>query len=264
MKEDWKKLIDGIERALKLRTAPVGIRFVADEGELKSIERLRIAKKMSFTCQLITAARTYGAITAITAGNTSAVCGNVLGLCDKPEKVKDGSLRNVVWCRTMEDAKKFEDAVPHVPLGKYKAVVIGPQAAAAFEPNMVLFYGNPAQMIIIINALQFEDYERFQFYCVGETSCSDVIAQCYNSGKPSLSIPCFGERRFGHAQDDELAIAIPAALVSKVNRNLEALAKRGIRYPIAYFGTQVDPTVGLPPAYHEILNITEHVKAQKK
>ena len=28
-----------------------------------------------------------------------------------------------------------------------------------FEPDIVLIYGNPAQMILLINALQFEDYE---------------------------------------------------------------------------------------------------------
>ncbi len=54
-----------------------------------------------------------------------------------------------------------------------------------FEPDIVLIYGNPAQMILLINALQFEDYEVMQFHCVGESSCSDAIARCYLTGKPS-------------------------------------------------------------------------------
>ena len=52
-------------------------------------------------------------------------------------------------------------------------------------------------------------FERLIFYSVGETSCSDVIGRCFVDQVPALSIPCYGERRFGHAADDELAIGLP-------------------------------------------------------
>ena len=77
-----------------------------------------------------------------------------------------------------------------------------------FEPDIVLIYANPAQMMLLINSLQFEDYEVMQFFCVGESSCSDAIARCYLTGKPSLTIPCYGERRYGHAQDEDLVMAV--------------------------------------------------------
>jgi uncharacterized protein (DUF169 family) len=154
-----------------------------------------------------------------------------------------------VWCKTKEDGKKFEEAIPRIPGGKYKAVILAPLVYSSSDPDIVLIYANPAQMILIINALQFEDYERLQFSCVGESSCSDAIAQCYLSGKPSLTIPCYGERRYGHAQDDEMVMALPPKDVEKVERNLEELYKRGICYPVSYAGSQLDISPVMPPSY---------------
>ena len=118
-----------------------------------------------------------------------------------------------------------------------------------FDPDLVLIYANPAQMMLLINALQFEDYEVMQFYCVGESSCSDAIARCYLTGKPSLTIPCYGERRYGHAQDDDLVMAIPAGMMAKACKGLEALYRRGIRYPISYAGAEQDLTAAFPMSY---------------
>jgi uncharacterized protein (DUF169 family) len=84
---------------------------------------------------------------------------------------------------------------------------------------------------------------------VGESSCSDAIAQHYLTGKPSLTIPCYGERRYGHAQDDELVIALSPAHLVKIAGNLEELYKRGIRYPISYSGAQLNVMSNLPDTY---------------
>ena len=88
-----------------------------------------------------------------------------------------------------------------------------------------------------------------QFFSVGESACADAIAQCYLTDKPALTIPCYGERRYGHAQDDEMVMAIPHHYLEKIVEGLDQLYKRGIRYPISQFGAQVDPTPGLFGAY---------------
>ncbi|GAB6274000.1 MAG: hypothetical protein STSR0004_08630 [Peptococcaceae bacterium] len=107
-------------------------------------------------------------------------------------------------------------------------------------------------MILLINALQFESYERFQFFCVGESSCADAIAQGYLSQKPSLTIPCYGERRYGHVQDDELVMALPPFYLEKAGQNLAELYARGIQYPISYAGAQTDPLPAMPLSYQKI------------
>jgi dephospho-CoA kinase len=128
-------------------------------------------------------------------------------------------------------------------------VALAPLVYNPFDPDMVLVYGNPAQMMLLINSLQHERYEVMQFHCVGETSCSDAVARCYLDHKPSLAIPCYGERRYGHAADDELVMALPPEFVDIALEGMESLYKRGIRYPISYAGAELDVTCAFPGSY---------------
>jgi len=253
-KPDWTELIRKIEALLRLKTFPVGLKLLTDGEELKQNKWARRPAHKTTLCQLITMVRTYDWTVGATAEDfPRGMCATVIGLADPPEEVLDGTFRSLVWCRDKEEGRKCEAAIPRIPNGRYRAVLLAPQVYNPFEPDMVLIYGNAAQMMLIINALQFNDYERMQFFCVGESSCSDAIAQCHLTGKPALTIPCFGERRFGHVQDDELYIALPPAYVEKVERNLEELYSRGVQYPIPYHGTACDPLPGMPPGYHELV-----------
>jgi dephospho-CoA kinase len=173
----------------------------------------------------------------------------MLGFIDTPSLYKDGTFRSIVWVKTKENGKKFEASIPRLPLGKYEAVAMAPLVYNPFEPDIVLIYANPAQMMLLINSLQFEEYEVMQFFCVGESSCSDAIARCYLTGKPSLTIPCYGERRYGHAQDEDLAMAVPAGMMEKALRGMETLYRRGIRYPISYAGAEGDVARAFPMSY---------------
>ena len=209
-------------------------------------------------CQLITIVRTYDwTVGADLDDFISPMCPSIIGLTALPEVVRDGTFRSIVWTKTREDGRKFENSIPRLPAGKYQAAALAPLVYNPFDPDIVLIYGNPAQMILLINALQFEDYEVMEFYCVGESSCSDVIARCYLRGKPSLSIPCYGERRYGHAQDDELVMALPAGMMEKALRGLEALYKRGIRYPISHAGAELDVTYAFPMSYSGMKQLEE-------
>ncbi len=247
---DWTDLTKRLEGLLRLRTFPVAFRLLEDAAELDTTPHVRRMPHKSTTCQLVTIARTYKWTVGATADDlVSERCTSVIGLGELPEYIANGSMRSMVWCETVEDAKKCEDSIPLIPAGKYNAIILAPLVLNPFEPDMVIVYGNPAQMMFLINAIQFRDYERMQFFSVGETACADSLAQCYLSGKPALTIPCYGERRYGHAQDDEMVMAFPPGYLEKIVDGLEGLYARGIRYPISFFGAQVDPSPGLFGAY---------------
>ncbi len=249
----WGELVRHLEALLRLKNFPVAIKLLESEQELKENRWARRPTEKLTLCQLISIVRTFDWTVGATAEDfLFPMCASIIGLAECPEVVKDGTFRSFVWCKTREDAKRCEDSIPKIPTGKYKAVMLAPLVYDPFEPDIVLIYANPAQMILIINALQFEDYERLQFFCVGESSCSDAIAQCYLSGKPSLSIPCYGERRYGHVQDDELVMALPPNQIAKVERNLKELYKQGITYPISYCGAQISPLPMMPPVYQKL------------
>ncbi|HMK36638.1 MAG TPA: DUF169 domain-containing protein, partial [Desulfomonilaceae bacterium] len=221
-----------------------------DPETLKSSPWVRRPQEKLSLCQLITIVRTFDWTVGGTAEDlVTPGCASILGLAELPEFVTDGSMRNIVWLEKKEDAAVCESVIQRIPYGKYKAFLLAPTAYDPFDPDMVLIYANPGQMSLLINAIQYDRYERLVFYSVGETSCSDVIGRCFVDRVPALSIPCYGERRFGHAADDELAIGLPAEECSRILSNLEKLYKKGIRYPISQYGTQVSPFKALAAVY---------------
>ncbi len=249
-KIDWTKLIRRMEQLLRLKSFPVAFKMLEDKAQLEGIPFMRRPESKVTLCQMITQVRNFDwTVGAELKDFIFPACPAVIGLCDVPEVNRDGTFRNIVWVQTKEDARRYEAAIPRLPLDKYQAVAMAPLVYNPFEPDIVLIYANPAQMIVLINALQFQDYEVMQFYCVGESSCADAIARCYNDDRPSLTIPCYGERRYGHAQDEDLVMALPRRVMEKALAGLETLYRKGVRYPISFAGAESDMAAKFPPAY---------------
>ncbi len=247
---DWEKPVRRLEQLMRLKSFPVAFKLFEDKRALSEIAFIRRINYKATLCQLINLVKSFDwTVGADVDDFMSVVCPSIIGLAEIPGYMKDGSFRSIVWTKSRADAKKYEAAIPRLPVGKYEAVALAPLVYNPFDPDIVLIYANPAQMMLLINSLQFENYEVMQFYCVGETSCSDAIARCYLNRKPALSIPCYGERRYGHAQDDELVMAVPAEMMDKALNGMEALYRRGIRYPISYAGAETDVTHAFPAAY---------------
>ena len=235
---------------MRLKSFPVAFKMLENKEDLEKIPFMRRVSHKATLCQLINLVKGFDWTVGADAEDfISVMCPSIIGLADIPEFMTDGTFRSIVWSKSRADGKKFENSIPRLDTGKYEAVAMAPLVYNPFDPDIVLIYANPAQMMLLINSLQFEDYEVMQFFCVGESSCSDAIVRCYRTGKPSLTIPCYGERRYGHAQDDELVMALPAELIDKALSGMEALYKRGIRYPISYAGAEVDVTPAFPAAY---------------
>ncbi|MGD9032243.1 MAG: dephospho-CoA kinase [Desulfobacteraceae bacterium] len=249
-KRDWKKLIRRMELLMRLKSFPVAFKMLEKKEQLDQIPFMRRTQRKMTLCQLITLVRNFDwTVGAELDDFLSPMCASIIGLTDTPELYKDGTFRSIVWVKSKEDGMKYEASIPRLPLEKYEAVAMAPLVYNPFEPDIVLIYANPAQMMLLINSLQFEEYEVMEFYCVGESSCSDAIARCYLSGKPSLTIPCYGERRYGHAQDEDLVMAIPVGMMEKALKGMEVLYRRGIRYPISYAGTEQDLATAFPLSY---------------
>ena len=247
---DWEKPIQRLERLMRLRSFPVAFKLLEDKSKLSEIPFIRRVQHKSTLCQMINLVRNFDwTVGADKDDFISVMCPSIVGLADIEDFMKDGTFRSIVWTKTRADGKKYENGIPRLPAGKYEAVAMAPLVYNPFDPDIVLIYANPAQMMLLINSMQFEDYEVMQFYCVGETSCSDAITRCYLNQKPALTIPCYGERRYGHAQDDELVMAVPASMVEKALAGMEALYRRGIRYPISYAGAETDVTPSFPQSY---------------
>jgi dephospho-CoA kinase len=258
---DWEKLIRRMELLLRLKSFPVAFKMLENKEDLTSIPFMRRVDHKVTLCQLITLVRNFDwTVGADLDDFLFPACPSILGLCDVPEINKDGTFRSIVWVKTKKDGRKYEAAIPRLPMGRYQAVAMAPLVYNPFEPDIVLIYANPAQMMLLINALQFEDYEVMQFFCVGESSCSDAIVRCYDTGKPSLTIPCYGERRYGHAQDEDLVMSLPVHMMEKALDGLEALYRRGVRYPISFAGAEGDVGPMFPANYGKLKEFSHKLK----
>jgi uncharacterized protein (DUF169 family) len=250
-KTDWAGLTQQMECLLRLKAGPVAYKRLEKVAELDKIpDVMRLDRRASF-CQVPALVRTMGMTVGATRDNFGDRCARINGLAPTTEKQVAWEVEGLArtWFANTEEARKQMAAYPLVPPGE--AIVLAPLAAGKFYPDVILIYGNPAQMMLLMNALQFKDYERFQFFFIGEGSCADGVAQCYTTGKPALAIPCMGERAFGAVTEDEMVMALPPAMMAKAVEGLQALKERGAVYPIMYLGPMCDPSPVLTMLYPE-------------
>ena len=250
---DLERLIDqarDLKTKLGLRGRVVGVKLLKDRREVKDIKKIRHAEGILTSCQRIQIARIIGWTTWETKENTPAFCSYILGLCPKPRDIETGELTAGIWCRTLEDAKKRHDAFPAIQ-PEYDAAVFGPVEAGNFEPDVILVYGTPCQIMMVLDAVHWVKYEVNQFIDTGGSSCATTIGRTYSTGRISMAIPDYGERRYGHVQEDELVVSMKAEKLDAVMEGLEGLWKIGLRYPLPFWGIQAETYPGYPETYKE-------------
>jgi uncharacterized protein (DUF169 family) len=247
-------LAEQLNQLLKLRTFPIGMKLFESAEEMYAVPGLRkpAAGKTFSTCQLVTQSRMAGFTLGISHGNVPSFssCSSVIGLDAPGEIYTSGVKMEGVWFENREAAAAHQAGMPRVPPGKYNGLAISPLRTARLDPpDVCLFYGNPAQMILFINGLQWRNYKRYDFSITGESACADSWGHALKTRTVSLSIPCFAERRYGGVADDEMLMACPPEDLERAVIGLTGLSKAGLRYPIMPYGPQAEPAEGMAKSY---------------
>jgi len=246
----WAEKIKTLKERLCLSSEPIGFKRLEKADELEKIDGLTRWKQSCVFCQIPFMARVGGVTVGLTSEDrVGDRCKRIHGLqpTGEKQKLQEAKLLSSTWMPSVEEGLKQQEDYPRVPPGE--AIVVGPLVKENFEPDVVLIYGNPAQIMMLMCGLQKIEYERFQFHFIGEGACVDSIGQCYATGKPALAIPCYGERAMGQVKDDEIAIALPPSDIDRANQGLKKLAKVGFKYPISSIGAYLDPAPLLANVY---------------
>jgi len=254
MDYDWQEIAGELEQLLKLRSIPFGMKLYEDRAEMEAIPRVRRPQGVHTLDQLVGQASRLGWTVGVTSEDlVGAQCRAVVGLgAAKTDDWRSGRSMTGVWFSTREDAQAHQEAMNCVPDGRYEALAVGPLAAGKLgTPDIALFYATPGAMIYFINGLQWSGYKRFDWSVVGESACADSWGRALTRREPSLSIPCFAERRYGGVLDDEMLMATPPEPLIKAIAGMKALAKNGFRYPFAQYGVQQDVRAGMAVSYGE-------------
>ncbi|HXQ16223.1 MAG TPA: DUF169 domain-containing protein [Caulobacteraceae bacterium] len=252
MDHDWAEIAGELEQLLKLRSIPFGMKLYEDRAEMEAIPRVRRPQAVHTLDQLVGQASRLGWTVGVTSEDlVGAQCRAVVGLGGaKDADWKSGRAMTGVWFSTQEDAQAHQEAMHCVPDGQFDALAIGPLAAGKLgTPDIALFYATPGAMIYFINGLQWSGYKRFDWSVVGESACADSWGRALSRREPSLSIPCFAERRYGGVLDDEMLMATPPEPLIKAIAGMKALAKNGFRYPFPQYGVQQDVRAGMAVSY---------------
>ena len=252
MSDDLARISDDLTRLLRLRNAPFGMKMFESADEMAAIPRIRRPGNVHTLDQIVAQAARLGWTVGITADDlVGAQCRAVVGLGNaKDAGWQSGKSMVNVWYSTIEDATAHQASMHCVPDGKYAALAVSPLAAGRLSPpDIALFYATPGAMMYFINGLQWAGYKNFQWGVVGESSCADSWGRALSTRTPSLSIPCFAERRYGGVLDDEMLMAAPHSYLSQAIAGMEALAKNGLRYPFPQYGIQNDVRDGMAKSY---------------
>ncbi len=233
--ETKKEYMAKLNELIRPKTFPIGIKLLknADDEYINGMGRIRRPEEEIAICQIFSYARLYGWTILGTKEDNLCPVGEVaLGFAKTPTSMSSGAMFYGRYQGSLDAAKKMSETIPRIKEEEFSAILAAPLDRFKLDPDLVLIYGNSAQMMRLIHGALWKDGGRLYFGSSGEAVCADSVAQTYITQKPQLGIPCYGERRFGILGDDELVMGIPYGMIGDVIKGLEKTHKSGTRYPI--------------------------------
>lgn len=231
---------------IKLETRPVAVILHRDRNQMG---RKPFPMKLNI-CQLVSLARHGGrAVAGVPDRMVCAIGTSCTGLTATTEPFITGEAAVGKYTADRETGRVFfANTFKLGDMGKiYDAMELAPLGDSPFEPEVVLFYGNPAQIMRLVHTVVWNSGEKVAADTVAEAAVCSAIGFVLSEDRPVIGFPCAGDRRFGGTQNHELVFAAPWWTVRDVMApNLEALAKQGTLYPVPPH-MLYEPV--MPPAY---------------
>jgi len=251
---DLKGLEQALNTYIRPLTFPLALKMLRSEEEIPERTRrpLQQMKKKIAICQGIGMARKYGWAVAMGKEDMQCSLGAApFGFFKNIDFFNEGNLAAGMFTASKEIGKREEDLVDRFEYGLYSHIIVAPLHRTAFQPDLFMVYGNPAQIMRLIQGALYNEGGAIQSSSMGRLGCAPIITAIKNDECRYL-VPGNGDRIFGMTQDYEMAFIIP---LSKVDTLLDGLAKThkaGIRYPITSF---FDFEATFPPSYQEQMKI---------
>lgn len=232
---NWKELDNNLNKYLRLSTFPIGVKLLKDPNELKSINFLKIPEEKLAICQLFSYARYYGwTMGCIKGDNLCPLAEITLGFEESHRLFEEGAFFVGRYNETKEAAKKTTTMMPKLPYGVYSAIVAGALNRIDFEPDLILVWGNSAQIMRIIQGYLWKKGGRISMSTFCDGVCADTISNAILTSELQIAFPCLGDRRFGMAKDTDLIASIPFVIINEIIQGMEKTHKAGTRYPISF------------------------------
>lgn len=247
-----KALNDFISEYLRPATFPVAVKLTHEDLPENVKTARQMYKHPMAVCQGITIARRVGRTVGFEYGDHNCPVFHVLfGLSETPEMVTNGEIVHPLYAKDLEAGRQTAAKEFRLEPGTVKNIIIAPLHKASFEPDVLIVYGNAAQVVRMVQGALFNEGGAITSNFSGRGACSGSIAYPFKTKQCNVVIPGGGERIFAMTADDELCFAIPAEKINSVMEGVKATHDCGVaRIPTPFAGISVEPVY--PKSYNKL------------
>lgn len=239
--QTYPKIAAFLREELRLKTFPLAITFLkrTDAFPEKTRRPSKTLGKRITICQAVTMARLYGWTVGLTREDLICVPAMIaFGFSDAPEpsETLSGLFCKIAFAPDQETARREVDTMTRLENGEYPAVLLAPLAKRLFEPDTVVVYANPAQVMRMVQALVYADGKRIPGNFGGKVECTEYLLAPFKTGRPRIAMPGMGDRIFSMTQDDEMVLSLPGSLLAALGKGLERAGREiAARYPVPFY-----------------------------
>jgi uncharacterized protein (DUF169 family) len=242
---NWKEASDILLRYLRAQTHPLSIKFLKSSTKIPDgiMRPSTVGVKMAL-CQINTIARRWNMGLAVTPEEVNCAAALLaFGWGDLGDLNREEELINfMVSAGYILDHDKAKSTLEKQPFFKgekkfpSKGLIVAPIDAGVIEdPDVILIYGNPAQIARLVQSMIFVEGGVIESRAHLGLSCVSEMIEPVVNKKAIYVVPGRGERQLGMAGDDEMAFALPAVKLQDLLTGLRETDEKGTRYPIQPF-----------------------------
>jgi uncharacterized protein (DUF169 family) len=240
-KLNYPETADFIRNDLRLKTMPIAVKFLKDKTGFPDKPRRpssALGKKVTI-CQAVTMARLYGWTMGVTREDLICVPAMLafgLSGAKDPAASLAQLFCEIAFHSGEKAAAREVESMTRLSNEEYGALLLAPLARTTVEPDTVAIYGNPAQVMRLIQAWTYRSGKRVAGQFGGKVECSEYLVAPFKTGAPRVAIPGMGDRIFSMTQDDEMVFGLPGSGLEALIQGLrEAGSKIGARYPVTFY-----------------------------
>src|SRR4030042_2019410 len=186
-----KEIEEVMSVTIRHQTHPLAVKFLRQEDKIPEGAKSPVKDfGVPFSlCQALALSRKEGLTIVLDKNSQScpiALAG--LGLVN-PEEFLSGKFVLAPTNQSLEARKKIAASLPRFPFGKYQQVLIAPIKTAAFDPDVIVFYGSGAQVMRMIQAAVFSSGKALTSTATGSGGCLVPIVASFLEGGWKFAVP---------------------------------------------------------------------------
>jgi uncharacterized protein (DUF169 family) len=247
---------------LRFLTFPVAIKYIYDDSEIPDVAGIIQPSKINqriTLCRAYSIVRRWGRTVVMKFEDNHCITSSFVHMWEPmplkqilKSQIISGYHKNAraEMNVQIEFGKKFKIEDREKLRGQI-GFIASPLNKTEIIPDVILCYGNPAQITHVIHALTFEGRNLITeqaFLGYGE-SCILGALTTFLTKKPQIVLPGEGDRTFGITTEDEMAIGIPANKLFYIMKNLfKSAGKLNFGMPSKFIMLDTPFPMG-PPAF---------------